>query len=137
MLDINLMGTVRGSRAMLATLRESRGHLVNRASFAAIANAPGMAAYIEFGRFAAINRQRRGQGRRGRFQIVRLTAKKRVPATLRSIRTALMRRRLEPVAVTGRWLNRVVQGYFNYHAVPTNLTPILHKKRRTSCNPLI
>ncbi|GAB3672725.1 SDR family oxidoreductase [Salinisphaera aquimarina] len=45
MLDINLMGTVRGSRAMLPMLRESRGHLVNTASFAAIANAPGMAAY--------------------------------------------------------------------------------------------
>ncbi|MES1924109.1 SDR family oxidoreductase [Salinisphaera sp. T31B1] len=45
MLDINLMGTVRGARAMLPLLRRSRGHLVNTASFAAIANAPGMAAY--------------------------------------------------------------------------------------------
>ena len=45
MLDINLMGTVRGSRAALPLLRASRGHLINIASFAAIANAPGMAAY--------------------------------------------------------------------------------------------
>ena len=45
MLDINLMGAVRGARAALPMLRESRGHLVNIASFAAIANAPGMAAY--------------------------------------------------------------------------------------------
>jgi NAD(P)-dependent dehydrogenase (short-subunit alcohol dehydrogenase family) len=45
MLDINLMGVVRGSRAALPMLRASRGQLVNIASFAAIANAPGMAAY--------------------------------------------------------------------------------------------
>lgn len=43
--DINLMGVVRGCRAALPTMRASRGHLVNIASFAAIANAPGMAAY--------------------------------------------------------------------------------------------
>jgi hypothetical protein len=42
-------------------------------------------------------------------------------ATLAAIREALMRRRHEPVSVIGAWLNRVVQGYFNYHAVPTNL----------------
>ena len=45
MLDINLMGAVHGSRAALPLLRASRGRLVNIASFAAIANAPGMAAY--------------------------------------------------------------------------------------------
>ena len=27
----------------------------------------------------------------------------------------------EPVAMTGRWLRAVVQGYFNYHAVPGNM----------------
>lgn len=45
LLDINLMGAVHGSRAALPALRASRGHLINIASFAAIANAPGMAAY--------------------------------------------------------------------------------------------
>ena len=43
--DINLMGVVRGCRAALPALRASRGHMVNTASFAAIANAPGMASY--------------------------------------------------------------------------------------------
>ncbi|MGN8199329.1 SDR family oxidoreductase [Salinisphaera sp. RV14] len=43
--DINLMGVVRGCRAALPALRASRGHIVNTASFAAIANAPGMASY--------------------------------------------------------------------------------------------
>src|SRR5665647_1322471 len=33
----------------------------------------------------------------------------------------LMRRRHQPVAIVGKWLNRVVQGYINYHAVPGNL----------------
>ena len=32
-----------------------------------------------------------------------------------------MRRKHEPVAVVGRWLTRVIQGYFNYHAVAGNL----------------
>ena len=26
----------------------------------------------------------------------------------------------EPVAETGKWLKSVVQGYFNYHAIPGN-----------------
>ena len=93
---------------------------------------------IEFGRFAATNRKRRGQSkpetfdflgfthccgtdRQGRFKVVRLTVKKRMRATLAAIRAELMRRRHESVAIVGKWLNRVVQGYFNYHAVPGNL----------------
>ena len=93
---------------------------------------------IEFGRFAARNRKRRGQrkpetfdflgfthccgtDRQGRFKVVRLTVKKRMRATLDSIRVELMRRRHEPVSIVGKWLNRVVQGYYNYHAVPGNL----------------
>ncbi|MGB7755110.1 MAG: SDR family oxidoreductase [Salinisphaera sp.] len=43
--DINLMGVVRGCRAAIPPLRASGGHIVNTASFAAIANAPGMASY--------------------------------------------------------------------------------------------
>ncbi|KEZ77743.1 SDR family oxidoreductase [Salinisphaera hydrothermalis] len=43
--NINLMGVVRGCRAALPAIRASRGHIVNTASFAAIANAPGMASY--------------------------------------------------------------------------------------------
>lgn len=93
---------------------------------------------IEFGRFAAVDRQRRGEGRpetfdflgfthccgtnrQGQFRVVRLTARKRMRATLAAIRAALMQRRHESISVIGPWLNRVVQGYFNYHAVPTNL----------------
>lgn len=45
-LNINLMGVVRGCRALLPVLIEQgSGHIVNIASFAGIANAPRMAAY--------------------------------------------------------------------------------------------
>ena len=93
---------------------------------------------IEFGRFAQIRRQRRGLGRpetfdflgfthccsktrQGYFKILRLTMKKRMRATLTAIRVKLRRKLHEPVAQVGHWLKRVVQGYFNYHAVPDNL----------------
>ena len=93
---------------------------------------------IEFGRFAANNRKRRGQDkpetfdflgfthccsttRQGLFQVRRLTVKKRMRAKIAEIRVELMRRRHQPIAVVGKWLNRVVRGYLNYHAVPGNL----------------
>lgn len=93
---------------------------------------------IEFGRFAASNRRRRGAGkpetfdflgfthccgvgRGGQFNVIRLTVKKRMRATLEAIRLELMRRRHHPVPVVGKWLRTVVQGYFAYYAVPTNL----------------
>lgn len=41
--------------------------------------------------------------------------------TLATLRKALMRRRLEPTNAVGQWLHRVVQGYYNYYAVPSNL----------------
>jgi NAD(P)-dependent dehydrogenase (short-subunit alcohol dehydrogenase family) len=45
-LDINLLGVIRGCRTFVPVLVEQgRGHVVNVASFAAIASAPGMAAY--------------------------------------------------------------------------------------------
>ena len=97
-----------------------------------------MAGNVRFGRFAARNRRKRGLGkpetfdflgfthccstnRSGGFQVLRLTVKKRMRATLLAIRDELKRRRHEPIRVQGQWLKRVVGGYFNYHAVPGNL----------------
>lgn len=57
----------------------------------------------------------------GGFKIVRLAILKPMRTTLAAIRETLMRRRYEPVAVVGRWLRKVLQGYLNYHAVPDNL----------------
>jgi len=45
-MDINLMGVVRGCRAFLPLLRASRrGHIINVASYAGLAGAPDIAAY--------------------------------------------------------------------------------------------
>jgi RNA-directed DNA polymerase len=99
---------------------------------------PDKTRLIEFGRFAVERRRKKGQGRpetfdflgftqcwgtdrKGKFQVIRLTAKKRMCATLTSIRKKLYQRRHEPVPVVGAWLHRVMSGYFQYHAVPTNL----------------
>ena len=93
---------------------------------------------IEFGRFAAINRKRRGQDkpetfdflgfthccsttRQGGYKVLRLTVKKRMRVKMAQIRAELMKRRHQTIAEVGGWLNRVVQGYLNYHAVPGNL----------------
>jgi len=93
---------------------------------------------IEFGRCAEPNRKRRGEGkpetfdflgfthisgknRNGHFTVKRQTIGKRLRAKLQEIKQQLRRRRHDPVAQTGEWLRSVVQGYFNYHAVPGNL----------------
>lgn len=45
-LDINLLGCVRGSRAVIPLMQaQRRGHIVNIASFAGIANPPALASY--------------------------------------------------------------------------------------------
>ncbi len=93
---------------------------------------------LEFGRFAAQHCARRGLRRpktfdflgfthicgvtrtNRRFTVMRLTSSKRIRATLKALRQTLNRRKHEPIPVIGKWLRRVVQGYFNYHAVPGN-----------------
>jgi RNA-directed DNA polymerase len=92
---------------------------------------------IEFGRFAAERRERRGLGkpetfnflgftficgktRAGKFQIKRKTRRDRLRAKLKMINEQMWWRMHQPIPVQGTWLWTVVQGYFNYHAVPTN-----------------
>lgn len=98
---------------------------------------PDKTRLIEFGRNAIKNRKQRGEGkpetfdflgfthvcsttRKGGFKMLRLTAKKRMRATLKAIRAKLRSMMHDPVPEVGRWLGRVVQGYFNYFAVPGN-----------------
>src|SRR4029078_10747619 len=92
---------------------------------------------IEFGRFAAERRQRCGLGKpetfnflgftficgktqAGKFQIKRKTRADRMRSKLQELKQELRRRMHWPIPAQGRWLGRVVRGYFNYHAVPTN-----------------
>ena len=98
---------------------------------------PDKTRLIEFGRFAATNRERRGLGkpetfdflgftfmcgksRKGAFQIKRKPRRDRMRAKLKEIKEGLRQRLHQPILEQGRWLARVVTGYFNYFAVPTN-----------------
>ncbi|MGA8443303.1 MAG: hypothetical protein WB762_31865, partial [Candidatus Sulfotelmatobacter sp.] len=59
--------------------------------------------------------------RPGRFAVRRLTIRKRMRSKLREIKQQLRPRMHDPVRQTGAWLRSVVQGYFNYYAVPGNI----------------
>ena len=92
---------------------------------------------IQFGRFAAQQRQQRGLGkpetfdflgfthicgktREGRFALRRITISKRMRAKLRQVKEELVRRRYRPIPEQGEWLGSVVQGHCRYYAVPGN-----------------
>lgn len=102
---------------------------------------------LEFGRFAAANRKKRGERkpetfdflgfthmcavkRRTRgFLVKRKTVAKRLRAKIREIKQTLMRQRHAPIPEQGAWLAGVVRGYYNYHAIPGN-TPALDTFQR-------
>jgi RNA-directed DNA polymerase len=93
---------------------------------------------IEFGKFAAERRRRRGEGspesftflgfkhycatkKHGTgFQLGRKTERKRMRTKLREIKETLREHRHKPIDEQGRWLGTVMKGYFAYFAVPTN-----------------
>ena len=98
---------------------------------------PDKTRLVEFGRFAAANRKRRGlgkpetfaflgftlvcsQSRRGRFLIKRRSRSDRMKAKLKDISNGLRQRMHQSIPEQGKWLKQVVTGYFGYHAVPTN-----------------
>lgn len=96
---------------------------------------------IEFGRLAAEQRQKRGLGkpetfqflgfthvcgksRSGRFQLKRVTDRKRLRAKLHQVKTECRRRMHLPIPDQGRWLGSVVRGHLNYYAVPGNIAAV-------------
>jgi hypothetical protein len=98
---------------------------------------PDKTRLIEFGRFAASNRKRRGLGkpetftflgftficgtaRAGHFFVQRRTRRDRMQATLRRVKEELRKRRHHSTSQQGHWLKQVVQGFYAYHAVPGN-----------------
>jgi group II intron reverse transcriptase/maturase len=97
----------------------------------------GKTRLVEFGRFAAKNRQERGErkpdtfdflgfthicstNKNGSFKIYRKTIAKRLRAKIKVVRETLRRNRHRPVAEQGAWLRAVMQGHFNYYGVPGN-----------------
>src|SRR5215469_5684049 len=118
------------ARRFLDEMRERLGEF-------ALSLHPEKTRLIEFGRFAAERRQRRGldkpetfnflgftficgKTRAGKFQIKWKTRRDRMRAKLKMIQEGLWRRMHQSIPSQGSWLRRVVKGYFNYHAVPTN-----------------
>jgi len=121
----------RDGRAFLQALHE-------RMRVFGLALHPTKTRLIEFGRFAAANRKRRGQGkpetfdflgfthicsvdRRGRFLLRRITAKKRLRRKLQEVGQELRERMHDSLRDTGEWLRSVVSGHANYFAVPGNM----------------
>jgi RNA-directed DNA polymerase len=99
---------------------------------------PDKTRLIEFGRFVAQNRARRGdrkpetfeflgfthicaKTRTGRFKLKRVTSKKKMRAKLRELKTEMRRRRHDPIPAQGRWLSSVLAGHYRYYAVPDNI----------------
>jgi len=112
--------------------------LRDRLSVFGLALHPTKTRLIEFGRFAAANRQRRGEGKpetfdflgfthvcsvdkRGRFFLRRLTARKRFRRKLREIHEELRKRMHDSLSSVGTWLRRVLVGHRNYYGVPGNM----------------
>jgi RNA-directed DNA polymerase len=101
---------------------------------------------IRFGRFARQNREERGEGKPesftfpgfkhicaknsvGRFEIRRITEGDRKRKKLLEIRQELRRRMHDPVAQVGGGLKSVLNGYYQYHAIPGN-PAVLKRFRR-------
>jgi RNA-directed DNA polymerase len=93
---------------------------------------------IEFGRYAAGNRARRGERkpetfvflgfthvcaktRNWRFKLKRVTSKKKMRAKLISVKTEMRRRWHLSIPEQGRWLASVLTGHYRYYAVPDNI----------------
>jgi RNA-directed DNA polymerase len=94
---------------------------------------------IEFGKGAIAARRARGLGKPETFDFLGFThfcdtrrdgtgfvlgrkpVRKRMRARLRAIREMLRRRMHDEVAAIGRWLGRVVRGWFAYFAVPGSM----------------
>jgi group II intron reverse transcriptase/maturase len=98
---------------------------------------PDKTRLIQFGRFAEERRAKRGEGkpetfdflgfthicgktRRGDFTIHRKSSRKKFRAKLKELKVELFRRMHADLSETGAWLQRVLRGWFQYHAVPGN-----------------
>jgi RNA-directed DNA polymerase len=107
---------------------------------------PDKTRLIEFGRFAAENRRRRGDGkpetfnflgfthscgktRKGKFTVLRQTMRQRWQAKLKAVKAELRRRLHEPVSEVGAYLRSVVGGHVRYYGVPRNGPSILAFRR--------
>lgn len=92
---------------------------------------------IEFGRYAAQARKRKGKGkprtfdflgfthicgktRKGKFIVLRKTIRKRLRAKLLALKEELRKRLHVPVPDVGKWLASVLRGHYRYYGVAGN-----------------
>ena len=92
---------------------------------------------IEYGRKAAENRKQRGEGkpetfnflgfthicgktRKGKYQVVRKTMRKRMQAKLKTLKGEFRRRMHFPLKEQGEWVGAVLRGHYQYYGVPLN-----------------
>jgi hypothetical protein len=102
---------------------------------------PDKTRLIRFGRFAAEDRQRRGEGKpetfdflgfthicgktgSGALQVARRTMRKRLRNKLRTVKAELRWRMHDPIPEVGSWLRSVVDGHANYYGVHGNYAAI-------------
>lgn len=111
---------------------------------------PDKTRLIEFGRYAAERRARRGEQRpetfdflgfthycgktrRGSFQVIRKTQGKRMRRKLQELGGQMQRRRHTPLLDQYRWLCRVLRGHYAYYGLPHNypaMSTFLHDVQR-------
>lgn len=96
---------------------------------------------IEFGKYAAERRAKRGEGkpatftflgfqhicterRDGKYAVLRKTDRRRLTRKLHALKAELAKRRHDPIPKQGQWLTAVIRGFDQYHAVPGNLAAL-------------
>ena len=97
----------------------------------------GKTRLIEFGRYAASNRKKRGESkpetfnflgfthicgktRGGRFTVLRKTMRKRMQAKLKELKQEFRQRMQYPLKEQGAWVSAVLLGYYQHNGVPFN-----------------
>jgi RNA-directed DNA polymerase len=105
---------------------------------------------LEFGHWATATRKHRGDGkpetfdflgfthccgktRQGKFVVRRQTAKKKMQAKLQEVRKELRQRLSQPVHQVGEWLGRVLEGHYQYYAVPFNYPKLSAFRHHVKC----
>ena len=121
-----------------AEAEQFRRELEGRLSKFGLQLHPDKTRLIEFGRFAADNCRRRGQGkpetfnflgfthicgfdRGGRYTVRRKTKSKKIRGKLKELKAEIRRRYHQPVPVQGQWLRSAYRGFVYYFAVPGNM----------------
>jgi hypothetical protein len=104
---------------------------------------------IEFGRYAVPNFQRQQLGkpetfsflgfrhicaktRNGKFLLMRTTMREHQRRKLQEVKMELRSRRHHSIVEQGKWLRRLIRGYYKYYAVPTNLRALAAFRWRVS-----